>query len=103
MLLWLGSSPESFTPGLKAGRKHELKKPKNAVLRFDVKETHRLLEVKRISEDLTWDQVAKQIGHVSPGMLRRFKKGGRTSFPAIVRITRWLDVPTKDLTKESPW
>ena len=90
-------------PGLKAGIKHELKEPKNAVLRFDVKEAYRLLDAKRLREDLTWDQVAKQIGSVSPSMLRRFKKGGKTSFPAIVRITRWLEVPTKDLTKESPW
>jgi len=103
MLLWLGRSPESFVPGLKAGRKYELKEPKNAVLRFDVPEAHRLLDAKRLREDLTWGQVAEQIGNVSPSMLKRFKRGGRTSFPAIIRITRWLDVPAKDLTKESPW
>jgi len=103
MLLWLGRSPESFIPKFKAGKKHELKEPKNAVLRFDVKEAYRLLEAKRLRDELTWVTVAEQIGGVAPSQLQRFKKGGRTSFRAIMRVARWLDVPAKDLTKESPY
>lgn len=103
MLLWFGRSPESFIPNFKAGKKHELKDPKHAVLRFDLVEAYRLIEVKRLRDELTWVTVAEQIGDLVPSQLQHFKKGGRTSIRAIVRVARWLDVPAKDLTKESPY
>jgi hypothetical protein len=103
MLLWLGKSPESFVPGAMVDSKHELIKPTNAVLRFDAKEVHRLLEARRLNEGLAWREVADQIGGVSVSMLRRFKNGGRTSFPIIMRVANWLDVPARKFTKENPW
>ena len=103
MLLWLGRSPESFMPGLKASRRHQLSQPRKSILRFDTQHTYRLLEAKRLEQGLTWNEVAEQVGGCSPNVLRHFKKGGRTSFPGIMRIARWLAVPAKDLTKESPW
>lgn len=103
MLLWLGRSPESLIPQFKAGKKHELKAPKNTVLRFDVKEAYCLLEARRLRDELTWVKVAEQIGGLAPSQLQQFKKGGRTSFRVIMRVARWLDVPAKDLTKESPY
>lgn len=103
MLLWLDRSPESFVPGSKATKNHELEKPKDATLRFDVKKVYRHLDAKRTSEGLSWVQVAEQIGGFKPNMLQRLKDGGRTSFPGIARIARWLEVPMKDLTMVSPW
>ncbi len=103
MFLWLGRSPESFVSGLEFGDRHDLKEPRKGVLRFDVPKVFRLLESKRLEEGLTWDELAKQIGGFSVQMLKRFEKGGRTSFPGIMRIARWLDVPARDLTRESPW
>ena len=100
MLLWLGRSPECFVPGLKVGRKHRLTHPKNAVLRFDVKEIYRRLDAKRMDEALAWKEVANQIGGFSAGALKRFEKGGRTAFPGVMRIARWLGVPAKELTGE---
>lgn len=103
MLLWLGRSPESFVFGLECEDRHDLTEPRNGVLRFDVPKVFRLLESKRLEQGLTWDELAKQIDGFSVPMLKRFEKGGRTSFPRIMRIARWLDVPVRDLTRESPW
>jgi hypothetical protein len=103
MLLWLGRSPESFLPGISVHKEHDLVEPKNATLRFDMKETYRLLDARRLEEGSTWDQVARQLGSCTASKLRRFKDGGRTSFPWIMRIAHWLDVPVNALTRECLW
>lgn len=102
MLLWLGRSPESFMPGATADQPPTLASPESGVLRFDVAKTYRLLHDRRRQHNLTWAEVAHQIGACTPGMLQRFKTGGRTSFPLIMRIARWLEVSAQELTKVSP-
>ena len=103
MMLWLGQAPESFVPGLADEHRFVLKPASNGVLRFDVQKVFRLLESKRESEGITWNEMAAQIGGFTVQMLKRFEKGGRTSFPGIMRVARWLDVPIAELTRESPW
>ena len=50
---------------------------------------------------MTWRQVAREIGGVNPGGLTRYRDGGRTTFPQITRIARWLDRPVATLTRMS--
>ncbi len=103
MMLWLEKTPESFVPGLAHEDRFVLKPASKGILRFDVEKVYRLLESKRESDEITWGEVAEQIGGLSAQMLKRFEKGGRTSFPGIMRVARWLDVPIAELTRESPW
>ena len=102
VLLWLGKSPESFVEGTDTDERQTLDKPRSGTLRFDLVHTYRLLDEQRKREGLGWNDVARQIGRITPQMLRRFKSGGRTTFPGIMRVARWLGVPVKELTGKFP-
>jgi len=103
MLLWLQRSPESFVPGLADRREYRLDEPLGKVLRWDTPKIYHRLDEKRQEEDLTWREVGARIGGVSAPMLTRYRSGGRTSFPVIMRIVQWLNVPAKSLTRQSEW
>lgn len=103
MLLWLGQPPEHFVPGCQVASSYQLKQPKSGVIRFDLPKTYQLIDQKREAEGLDWNEAAEQIGGVSAGELKRYKKGGRTSFPGIIRISMWLGMPAAELTRSNPW
>jgi hypothetical protein len=52
---------------------------------------------------MTWKQVAHEIGGVNPAGLTRLSKGGRTAFPEVMRIVRWLGRPAASFTRLSNW
>ena len=103
MLLWLGQPPEHFVPGCKVDLRHELKEPKSGVIRFDLPKTYQLMDQNREAKGLGWNEAAEQIGGVSADELKRYRKGGRTSFPGIMRISMWLGLPAAELTRSNPW
>ena len=103
MLLWLGQPPENFVPGCEVDSRHELEEPESGVIRFDLPKTYRLMDQKREAEGLGWNEAAEQIGRFSADELKRYRKGGRTSFPGIMRIARWLGLPAAELTSINPW
>jgi len=103
MLLWLGQPPELFVPGCNVDPSHELKAPKSGVIRFDLLKTYQLMDQEREAEGLSWNEVAEQIGGFSANQLKRYRKGGRTSFPGIMRISMWLGLPAVELTRSNPW
>ena len=47
--------------------------------------------------------VARQVGGFSPGMLTNPAKGGRTGFPGVMRMVRWLDQPAAAFIRASDW
>jgi len=105
MLLWLGRTPESFVLGANAdpklGQLRQL--GTNQILRWDTRAIHRAIDAKRTAEGLSWADVARQIGGmgVNSGTLTRMSNGGRTAFPHVMRIVRWLGEPAANFTRAS--
>jgi hypothetical protein len=104
MLLWLRRTPESFVPGFEEAdaerfRLRELEREQT--LRWDTKALHSALNAQRQARGMTWKEVAKEIGGFTPGMLTNLAKGGRTGFPGVMRIVRWLGQPAAGFTRAS--
>jgi hypothetical protein len=105
MMRWLGRAPECFASGERdTSNQGELLPdvPAGKILRFDTQSVFLALDARRAARGMTWQQVASELGGgVQPGSLKRLALGGRTSFPAIARIARWLDCPVARLTHAS--
>jgi hypothetical protein len=104
MLRWLDRSPESFVPGHPLSESAAARLPQASprhVLRFDTKKLHAALDAQRIDRKITWAQVAKEIG-VGVSTLTHLSRGGRTAFPQVMRILRWLARPAALFTHASP-
>jgi hypothetical protein len=103
MLLWLKRAPESFIPGYRASEDMCLPDvPSHQTLRFDTKKLYTAVEAKRAATGMTLAQVANEIG-VRASNLTHLSKGGRTGFPHVTRIARWLNLPVAHFTRLSDW
>ena len=92
MLRWLGRSPESFlqTSNPAAARSACLPDiPSGKVLRFDTSRIYAALDSRRLERKMTWAQVAEEVG-LGVSTLTHLAKGGRTSFPGVMRVMQWL-------------
>jgi len=101
MLLWLDRTPESFVPGHQAagGATEALVKPSaQGVLRFDTRRLHAALDAQRTERELTWAQVAREVG-LAASSLTHLSKGGRTGFPDVMRMVKWLGRPASSFTR----
>jgi len=104
MLRWLNRTPESFVPGCEASEAHQLPAvPADHVLRFDTRKWYAALDAHRIARGLTWRHVAREIGGMSAASLTHLKQGGRTGFPQVTRMARWLGQPVAHFTRASKW
>jgi hypothetical protein len=104
MLRWLGRAPEEFVPG--GARPTAAALPvvqQGQILRFDTAAIYAKLDARRRERGLTWAQVAREVGGLSGAGLTRLARGGRTAFPDIIRIARWLERPVATLTRISDW
>lgn len=105
MLRWLKRSPESFVPGCpeRAAEAAQLPGPgPDRILRFDTRELYAALDARRIERGLTWKQAAEEIGGFNAVGLTRLSQGGRTGFPPVMRIVRWLGYPAAHFTRAVP-
>lgn len=101
MLRWLNRSPESFLPGSgeQQGTGARLPDvPRGRVLRFDTKKLHTALDDRRMQRELTWAALAREVD-MGTSSLTRLSKGGRTCFPQVMRLVRWLGRPAADFTR----
>ncbi|HJZ72990.1 MAG TPA: hypothetical protein VKE51_14695 [Vicinamibacterales bacterium] len=106
MLRWLHRAPESFVPGQACAHPEVAMLPdvgSTRILRFDTRKIYAMLDAQRAGRALTWTQVAREIGGISPAGLTRYANGGRTGFPQVTRIARWLQVPVASLTRGFEW
>jgi hypothetical protein len=76
---------------------------KGQILRWDTKALYAALNIRRQSAAMTWEQVARQIGSYTPAMLMNLAKGGRVSFPAVMRLVRWLGQPASAFVRHERW
>jgi ribosomal protein L24E len=101
MLRWLGRTPESFVPGhsqLEAPGARLPNVPPGKILRFDTKKLHAALDAQRRERKITWAQAAREVG-LGVTSLTHLSKGGRTGFPHVMRIVRWLGWPAAEFTR----
>jgi hypothetical protein len=104
MLLWLRRTPESFVPGIEEAHDHRFRLRelgKEQILRWDTKALHSALNARRQAREMTWKEVAQQIGGYTPGMLANLANGGRIGFPGVMRIVRWIGQPAAVFTRAS--
>jgi hypothetical protein len=103
MLRWLNRTPESFMPGYRESEQIDARLPDvppGKVLRFDSKKIYAAVDARRIERQMTWPQVAKEIG-TNASSLMHLAKGKRVVFPGVMRIFRWLKRPAADFTRAS--
>jgi hypothetical protein len=106
MLRWLGRAPEEFVPGHTRPNRPGTALPvveQGRILRFDTAAIYATLDARRIERGETWAQVARDIGGLSAAGLTRLARGGRTCFPDIIRVARWLGRPVASLTRIADW
>lgn len=103
MLRWLGRTPESFVPGHPLAQDESARLPEvpaGRVLRFNSPSLYAALLAQRLQKNISWAQAAREIG-VGPSTLTHLSRGGRTCFPHVMRILRWLDQPASAFTRLS--
>jgi uncharacterized protein YfiM (DUF2279 family) len=106
LLLWLRRTPESFVPGVDdAGApRHRLRDlGTTQILRWDAVALFEALNARRRASAMSWKDVASEIGGLTPDMLTRLEKGGRTTFPSVMRAVAWLGQPAARFTRAFDW
>jgi len=100
MLRWLRRAPESFMNGLPPALAASTLPSADAqeVLRFDTNKLYESLDLRRRARRLTWLDVAGETG-VPESHVRGLKRGGRTGFPGVMRLTRWLQQPASEFIR----
>ena len=72
--------------------------PLGKVWRFDTKKIYAALDARRLDRNMSWEQVAEEIGF-PVSSLTGIPKTTRVAFPGVMRIFRWLDRPAADFTR----
>ena len=106
MLLWLRRTPESFVPGFGGAdaARYRLKElGTKQILRWDTGALYSALNAQRQGRGMRWQEVASEVGGFTPATLTRLAKGGRTSFPQVMRAVAWLGQPAAFFTRVSNW
>ena len=68
--------------------------------RFDAKALYQALDEKRESRELSWSEVAAEIG-VSVSTISRTRTGGRMEVDGMLAMVNWLGVPVETFVRDS--
>jgi hypothetical protein len=74
--------------------------PPQRILRFDTRKLYEVVNELRRERQLSWAETAAEIG-VSAPVVTNLSRGGRTGFPQVMRLVRWLRVPAADFVRVS--
>ena len=102
MLLWLRRTPESFMRDLTDPQSLCFLQPNLApgqILRWDTRALFDALDARRRERQLTWAEVAREIGGFTPARITNLSTGPRTTFPGVMRLVRWLGEPAAAFTR----
>jgi hypothetical protein len=98
-LRWLGRTPESFVPGLGQAPEHRLPDNDTGRPALDTRAIYVAMNDRRARQELTWRDVADQLGAgFNPAMLGRLAGGCGIGFPRVMRIFQWLERPVAEFT-----
>jgi transcriptional regulator with XRE-family HTH domain len=105
MLRWLARAPESFVESFAAGASEDARArlpgmASNGILRFDTARLHAALDAQRAERGMSWARVAKDLG-LGASSLTHLARGGRTAFPAVMRMLAWLGRPAAEFVRTS--
>ena len=99
MLRWLKRQAESFIPGYRAPESAPSPEvPAGKIPRFDTRSLFIALDSQRVDRRMTWQQVAIETRWPVSG-LKRLSQGGRTAFPAVMRLAAWLNQPAANFIR----
>lgn len=102
-LRWLGRTPESFVPGLPATSEQALPSDDTGRPALDTRAIYLAIDDRRASRELTWRDVAAELGPgFSAGVLTRLAGGTGIGFPRVMRIFQWLERPAAEFTRFVP-
>lgn len=102
MLIWLDRTPESFVPGYSGPEAKLSRVGTDLILRWHTGVMHQALDEKRVERDMTWKQVAEELGQdFTAATLTRMKTPGHVGFPSVMRIFAWLERPAADFARPS--
>lgn len=65
---------------------------------LDVDALYAALDAQRKSKDLSWRQLAKEVG-ISPSTLTRMAQGKRPDVDSFAALVRWLGVPADEFLR----
>lgn len=69
--------------------------------RFDARALWTAIDEQRRARELTWAQVAREVG-VAASTLTRLREGGRLEVDGMIAMVSWLDVPVERFVRELP-
>jgi uncharacterized protein YfiM (DUF2279 family) len=105
MIRWLNRTPESFIPEFVPTEAPAFRLPPagtHQVIRLDTRRLYGALNARRTARGMTWEQVSRDIRGTTVSTLTHLARGGRTGFPHVVRMTRWLEQPLASFTRVCP-
>lgn len=95
VLMWLGQTPEDFTPGHPVAGTALPPLTPGRLPRWDAEALHRAVDQRRQQHGLTWVGLATELGpFFTPATLRSVRKG--VGFPHVMKLLAWLDRPAGD-------
>ena len=99
LLRWLGQSPEEFLagPALDVGNVRLPDPGPDSRLRWDLAQLHAALNDERQRRELTWAELAEQIG-CTPSRLTNLRIARMADLALTVRVTQWLGRPAAEFT-----
>ena len=72
--------------------------PADRHLRSDVPARYAALSAQRQEREMTWKQIAEEVGGCAPGMLTGLAKAPHLGFPQAMRLVAWLGQPVAHFT-----
>jgi cyanate lyase len=96
---WLGCAPERFIHS-SDGMPVPEPPPATDFRRLDTNALHAALDRKRRSRDLSWKELAEELGpQFNASMLTRLEKGGRIGVHLLVSAAGWLNQHVNNFTR----
>ncbi len=93
-MMWLGRTPEEFTPGHRVPGSPLPRLQHGFLPRWDGGALFAALDARRAERGLSWPGAAQEIGGCTAATLRSVQRG--VGFPMVMSLLAWLERPASD-------